>query len=86
MNIYLLMPRYQFSGDRHTIEAVTSDPADILIALREGSWFHHAQTDSEFMQAMAERIKAYASINISTESPEAFIDGLILNGFLIRVD
>jgi hypothetical protein len=68
------------------IESPSKEPTDIIAAMINKSIFCGSQTEQEYMEDLATRIKNYADVEISTESPQQFVDGLILNGFLIRDD
>jgi len=75
---------YRFADS--LIESQSAEPTDILTAMRDESIFCCDEPQQEYMEGLATRVKNYAGVEISTVSVEAFIDSLIVNGFLIRDD
>lgn len=66
------------------IHSESNTPTDIIAAMIDKSIFCGSQSQQEFMEELATRVKNYADVEISTVSPESFIDGLIVNGILTR--
>lgn len=74
---------YRFKGDRHPIRPVSSEPTAIVNALFESAWFDSANTPEAYMIVLSDRVMSMTGDYIPVHSPEAFIDALILKGYLL---
>lgn len=59
-----------------------SSPPNLVTKLREGSRFDSEFSDAEFMKRFAERYKIQKGLNVRVDTPENFLEDLILTGYL----
>lgn len=62
--------------DGSTIAAATA--VEFVTELREGSRFDHDKTNEEYMRSFAERFLQYSGNILRTDSPELFLEDLII--------
>lgn len=68
-------------------EPITGDsPSELIESLRTGSKFAFEQTTDEFMLGFAERWKHYSGEDIRIDTHANFIEDLIAQGFLSKVE
>jgi hypothetical protein len=67
-------------------ESIKGDsPMELVEALRDGSKFAHNQSNGQYMEGYSERAFNVDSHKIRFDSPEYFIQDLLLCGYLRRV-
>ena len=71
-----------FDGD----ELKGKTPEAVVKSMRTGSLFEAKLSDSEYMKAVAVRVKAMSKVKIRTDSADVFLQDVIKYGMVIVVD